>query len=206
MAPASEEPRKFALGVRLWNWAVNAWPIGLPPDRPNPATEILTQTRSPSSETSPPLLSLRKIVRQCTELSTIFWQIHPFIFSAHRPSRVRFEKKVRRDKKTLNWSINGCKEKSEIRSFARVKVSFHSGWIKIIIVEDWKIKGKGKNRYRTFEIYKSIACENGSFSSPRDWNEAFELFFSRVFSSGVRFLTRLYRSRKFAVRLFIRRE
>jgi len=78
----------------------------------------------------PPLLSLRKIVRQCTELSTIFWQIHPFIFSAHRPSRVRFEKKVRRDKKTLNWSINGCKEKSEIRSFARVKVSFHSGWIK----------------------------------------------------------------------------
>lgn len=180
MAPASEESRKLgpnSLGVRLWNWAVNAWPIGLPPDRPNPATEMLTQTKPPSWETPPPAAVTCGKSSDNAELSTIFWQIRPFIFSAHRPSRVRFEKKVRRDKKSLNRSINGRKEKSEIRSFARVKVSFHSGRAKIIMVEDGN-RGRGKNRYRIFEIYKmSIVCENGSFSSPPDRNEAFELFF-----------------------------
>jgi len=87
-----------------------------------------------------------------------------------------------------------------------VKVSFHSGRAKIIIMAENGNKRETGNGYRTFEIYKmSIACENGSFSFPRDRAKTFEFFFLSILSE-MTFLTRLYRSRKFTVRLFIRRE
>lgn len=86
------------------------------------------------------------------------------------------------------------KKRIEIeKCFARVKISFHSGWAKIIT--RWE-----KNGCHTFRIYKaSTSCENDSSSFSRDRLNFFDDYL-RFF-----FLTRLLRLRKL-VFFSIRRE
>lgn len=152
--------RRNSLGVRLWNWAVNAWPIDRPD--PEPATETLTRRGPP--------LPLPGPSRGCCNLRKIALTMGRTVDNILTGSSDHFsrpieglcvpKKKFDGTKKSLNRSINGREEKriKIERRFARVKISFHSGWAKIIT--RWE-----KSRYRTFEIYKaSTSCENDSSS------------------------------------------
>lgn len=131
MAPAPSKKRGNSLGVRLWNWAVNAWPIGLPPDRPNPepATEM-TQTGPPSSETlpPPPLVDAVTCGKSSDNAQNCRQYFDRFVRSSSRPidhRRVRSDEKVRRGKKSLNRSINGRKEEKKARSRVSRVWKFH---------------------------------------------------------------------------------
>lgn len=124
--------RGNSLGVRLWNWAVNAWPI----DRPDPETGDRNVGPDRIPLPPPPLLSdpLVDAVtsgkssdngQKCRQYFDRF--VRPF-FSAHRPSKVCAFRRKKFDgtKKSLNRSINGREKKMEIERAHRACENFIS--------------------------------------------------------------------------------